>query len=184
MLKPIKMKLTRAETAPVKVILTTVVDLNPAKLDMTKTETVKKTLEEFKSLKKATLPHMVKAWWYNRKTDRTRLADEVGIKNYVGTLKQNTLIKNFLLSKIKITDREAPKSVQIIEADTQLAQSIDQIPVYQEVKYRGYIWEVDREKIAEELGIKQYIGSREQNLLIKKYLQTKIVKKVRRNTRE
>jgi len=167
MLKPVKMKLARAKITPPKVITTAVVD-------KTETKVIKKTLEEFKSLKKATLPHTVTAWWYNRKTDRTRLADEVGIKNYVGTLKQNTLIKNFLLNKIKITDRVTPKSVQDIEADTQLAWSINQLPVHKAVQYRWYIWEVDRERIAEELGIKQYIGSREQNLLIKAYLQTKV----------
>jgi len=167
MLKPVKMKLARAKITPPKVITTAVVD-------KTETKVIKKTLEEFKSLKKATLPHTVTAWWYNRKTDRTRLADEVSIKNYVGTLKQNTLIKNFLLNKIKITDRVTPKSVQDIEADTQLAWSINQLPVHKAVQYRWYIWEVDRERIAEELGIKQYIGSREQNLLIKTYLQTKV----------
>lgn len=176
MLKPVKMKLARGSSriTPPKVIATPVVN-------KTETKVIKKTLEEFKSLKKATLPHMVKAWWYNRKTDRTRLANEVGIKNYVGTMKQNSLIKTFLLNKIKITDREAPKSVQNIEADQQLSKSINKLPVHKAVKYRGYIWEIDREKIASELGIKQYVGTREQNLLIKKYLQQKISvkKKVR-----
>ena len=178
MLKPVKMKLSKAKVAPVKVITTQVVD-------QTKTEVISKTLEEFKSLKKATLPHTVTARWYNRKTDRTRLANEVGIKNYAGTMKQNSLIKTFLLNKIKITDRVAPKSVQNIDADEQLAKSIEKLPVHKAVKYRGYIWDIDREKIANELGIKQYVGTREQNLLIKKYLQTKTtIKKVKRNTRK
>ena len=54
MLKPVKMKLSKAKVAPVKVITTQVVD-------QTKTEVISKTLEEFKSLKKATLPHTVTA---------------------------------------------------------------------------------------------------------------------------
>ena len=175
MLKPVKMKLSKAKVTPVKVITPVV--------DQTETKVIKKTLTEFKSLKKATLPHTVTARWYNRKTDRTRLANEVGIKNYVGTMKQNSLIKIFLLNKIKITDRETPKSVQTIEADTQLAKTINQLPVHKAVKYRGYIWDIDRERIANELGIKQYVGTREQNLLIKKYLQSKVTikKKVRSN---
>jgi hypothetical protein len=57
MLKPVKMKLARAQTkiTPPKVITTAVVD-------KTETKVIKKTLEEFKSLKKATLPHTVTAW--------------------------------------------------------------------------------------------------------------------------
>lgn len=164
---------------PKKVITPKGVDFRPAKLEKTTTQEVSKTLEEFKSLKKLTLPHVVKARWYNRKTDRTRLANEVEIKNYVGTMKQNSLIKDFLLKKIKITDRVEPKSIQNIEADQQLARSIKQLPVHKAVKYRWYIWEIDREKIATELGIKQYVGTREQNLLIKKYLQERITMKER-----
>jgi len=55
MLKPVKMKLARAKITPPKVITTAVVD-------KTETKVIKKTLEEFKSLKKATLPHTVTAW--------------------------------------------------------------------------------------------------------------------------
>lgn len=173
MLKPLKVKLTRAPKVTTAEVITTKV------ADQTETKVIKKTLEEFKSLKKATLPHTVTARWYNRKTDRTRLANEVGIKNYVGTMKQNSLIKDFLLKKIKITDRVEPTSIQNIETDQQLAWSINQLPVHKAVKYRWYIWEIDREKIATELGIKQYVGTREQNLLIKKYLQEKILVKER-----
>jgi len=172
MLKPVKMKLSKAKVAPVKVI-------TPVVVEKTETKVISKTLAEFTSLKKATLPHTVTARWYNRKTDRTRLANEVGIKNYVGTMKQNSLIKNFLLNKIKITDREMPKSIQNREADKQLSKTINQLPVHKAVKYRWYIWEIDREKIATELGIKQYVGTREQNLLIKKYLQERILVKER-----
>jgi|GEM_PF-4238805 len=55
MLKPVKMRLARAQITTSKVIATSVVD-------QTETKVIKKNLEEFKSLKKATLPHMVQAW--------------------------------------------------------------------------------------------------------------------------
>jgi hypothetical protein len=97
-------------------------------------------------------------------------------------MKQNSLIKNFLLNKIQITDRKAPESVSEISVDAKTFKSINQLPVHKAVKYRGYIWEIDREKIASELGIKQYVGSREQNLLIKKHFQKKAIKKIKRSS--
>lgn len=150
----------------------------PKTVEQTHTKELTTSLEEAKTLKKATLPNMVKAWWYNWKTDRKKLANEVWIQNYVGTMRQNSLIKNFLLSKVQIQERGKNFKTPDIRTTQKNIKAFDTLPIHKTVKFRGYLWEVDREKIANEVGIKNYIGSKKQNLLIKKYLRKKVSLKV------
>lgn len=140
----------------------------------TNTKEIEKTMDEFKSLKRATLTNMVQAWWYDWQTDRTSLANEVGIKRYVWTLEQNNKIKNFLLSKIKIEDRKVPKTVPEIPKTSKQKKDMEQQPLFLYAKNRWYIREVDRTTLAEEAGIVDYVGDRDQNLKIKSYLKSKI----------
>lgn len=148
--------------------------VTPKVVAKTTTKEITKTLEETKALKKAKLPQMVQARWYDWKSDRAKLANEIGIPHYVGTLEQNMKIKNFLLSKIKIAERGRKFATPDIEKTSQEINAINKLPLHKQMKYRWYVWEVDREKLANEVGIVKYVGSKEQNLLIKKHLSQKI----------
>lgn len=54
---------------------------------------------QYQKLKKSPLFELVKAFGYNWKQDRKKLAQEFNITNYRGTLQQNLLIKKKLLTK-------------------------------------------------------------------------------------
>ncbi len=142
--------------------------------DIEQTPEISKTLEQFQTLKKQNLPNLVKEWWYEWKTDRIKLANELWIDNYIGSMEQNTLIQNYLLSKIKIIDRVVPEITPDIIKTKQQIKEMEKQPLFVYAKSRWYIREIDRNKLANEVGIVNYKGNREQNLLIKKYLRNKL----------
>jgi hypothetical protein len=133
------------------------------------------TTGEFKSLKKTKLQDMVSRRWYNWKTDRKILAKIIWIKNYVGTVKQNSQIKNYLLSKVKF-ENKTDTTTQTITKTHKQSKEMEKLPIFLFVRSRWYVWEVDKSKLAQEAGITtKYVGTRDQNLLIKKYLRSKIL---------
>lgn len=144
--------------------------------------------KDFIALKNQPLFVVMKHFGYAQdKNTRKQLAANYGISSYVGTKAQNLELKNKLLSQIeseeKVVLQENDLSVdtiaQLLEGNIfTLAKkdfaSYKQQPLFVLVERFGLNYKKARKALAAYFGIKNYIGSWEQNMLIKNQLLTKI----------
>lgn len=144
--------------------------------------------KDFIALKNQPLFVVMKHFGYAQdKNTRKQLAANYGISSYVGTKAQNLELKNKLLNQIeseeKVVLQENDLSVdtiaQLLEGNTfTLAKkdfaSYKQQPLFVLVERFGLNYKKSRKALAAYFGIKNYIGSWEQNMLIKNQLLTKI----------
>ncbi|PZM86921.1 MAG: hypothetical protein DLD55_04030, partial [candidate division SR1 bacterium] len=122
----------------------------------------------------------------NKKQVRKQLAQQFGIKDYKGTKAQNIELKNKLLSQIEVV---AP-----VVVSAPLAQDIATVfesktfslpkkdfasfknqPLFVLVQHFGFDYKKDRKALAAYFGIKNYVGTFEQNVAMKKKLLEQIV---------